>query len=80
MRETEGGCQVPIGVRTQVENDTIYLKGIILSVDGSKSVDGDIKGPIKDAKSLGKQLAERLKGSGADAILKEVFESTKKEK
>jgi len=32
--ELEGGCQVPIGVNTQLDGDTLTLTGIVISVDG----------------------------------------------
>ena len=45
----EGGCSVPIGVRTEWsgsdEND-ITLKGAIFSVDGETTVAGDIRGTL----------------------------------
>ena len=78
LRETEGGCQVPVGVRTLISGQTLSLKGIILSIDGTKSIDGEISGHVKDAKSLGKQLADSLKSQGATQILKEVFEANNK--
>jgi len=78
LREMEGGCQVPIGVRTQVTGEMLSLQGIVLSVDGSKSVVGEMSSSIKDAKSLGTSLAEKLKKEGAADILKEVFEENNK--
>jgi len=33
LRELEGGCQVPIGVNTQLDADTLTLTGIVVSVD-----------------------------------------------
>jgi len=35
LRELEGGCQVPIGVNTQLDGAT--LTGIVISVDGKTS-------------------------------------------
>ncbi len=35
MRRLEGGCQVPIGVRSSVEAGRLVLDGTVMSVDGS---------------------------------------------
>jgi hydroxymethylbilane synthase len=78
LRETEGGCQVPIGVCTEVKEGQIHLKGIVLSIDGTKAVKGEISGPVADAKTIGRQLALNMKKEGADVILQEVFEATAK--
>lgn len=45
----EGGCSVPIGVRTEWsgnENNDITLKGAIFSVDGCTTVAGEIRGSL----------------------------------
>lgn len=34
LRELEGGCQVPIGVNTSVDGDTLTLTGMVASLDG----------------------------------------------
>lgn len=80
LRDMEGGCQVPIGVKTQVAGELLTLHGIVLSVDGSKAVAGEMSSNIKDAKSLGTSLAEKLKEEGAAEILKEVFQEINKDK
>lgn len=36
LRELEGGCQVPIGVNTTLEGDSLTLVGMVASVDGQK--------------------------------------------
>ncbi|MCJ8283141.1 MAG: hydroxymethylbilane synthase, partial [Rivularia sp. ALOHA_DT_140] len=34
LRDLEGGCQVPIGVNTEINGDELTLKGIVASIDG----------------------------------------------
>lgn len=36
LRELEGGCQVPIGVNTVLDGDTLALTGMVASIDGKK--------------------------------------------
>jgi len=78
LRELEGGCQVPVGVFTETtDGKTLLLKGIVLNLDGSKVVKGELSGEIRKGNELGKTLAEQLKKAGGEEILKEVFEATR---
>lgn len=76
LRELEGGCQVPIGVNTVLDGDTLTLTGIVASVDGTRFVKDTISGAATDAETLGTDLAKRLREQGAqeilDAILAEI--------
>ncbi|MFE4107802.1 hydroxymethylbilane synthase [Almyronema epifaneia] len=72
LRELEGGCQVPIGVNTVLEADTLTLSGIVASLDGQQMVRGTVQGPATTAEALGTQLAQQLRGEGAQAILDEI--------
>ena len=73
LRELEGGCQVPIGVNTEIEGETLTLTGMVASLDGKQLVKDTIRGKASDAEQLGRELATRLKQQGADVILTEIF-------
>lgn len=73
LRELEGGCQVPIGVNTVLEADTLTLTGLVASLDGQKLIKDTVSGPAHDADQLGITLAHRLKAQGAQEILDEIF-------
>ncbi|MDM9380171.1 hydroxymethylbilane synthase [Chlorogloeopsis sp. ULAP01] len=73
LRELEGGCQVPIGVNTEIQGSTLTLTGIVASVDGQKLVQDTVSGETTDAEKLGTELAERLRNQGAQEILDEIF-------
>lgn len=73
LRELEGGCQVPIGVNTTLEGDTLTLTGMVASIDGKKMVKGTVSGQATAAESLGVQLAQQLRQQGAGEILEEIF-------
>lgn len=73
LRELEGGCQVPIGVNTVIEGDTLTLTGIVASLDGQKLVKDTVSGLAADAEKLGVELAHRAKQQGAQEILDEIF-------
>ncbi|MBE9069634.1 hydroxymethylbilane synthase [Leptolyngbya cf. ectocarpi LEGE 11479] len=69
LRELEGGCQVPIGVNTVIEGDTLTLNGIVASLDGQTLVTDEISGPVGTADAMGTTLAKRAKEAGAQEIL-----------
>jgi hydroxymethylbilane synthase len=75
LRELEGGCQVPIGVDTQLQADTLTLTGLVASVDGKQVVKDSVTGFVNEAEQLGIQLAHSLRQQGAQDILEEIFKT-----
>jgi len=77
LRELEGGCQVPIGVRTEINNDELILEGMVASLDGKRLIRDIKKGSVSSAEEIGIDLANELKGRGAGEILEEIFKSAR---
>ena len=73
LRSLEGGCQVPIGVNTEISGDNLTLTGIVASVDGQKFVKDTVIGIANNAEALGTELAQVLRQQGAQEILSEIF-------
>ncbi len=73
LRSLEGGCQVPIGVNTEISGENLTLTGIVASVDGQKLVKDTVTGIANNAEALGTELAEVLRQQGAQEILEEIF-------
>jgi len=69
----QGGCQVPIGSFALLENDQLYLRGLVGSVDGKQIVRKEITGHKDDAEQLGITLGKELLDSGAKEILAAVY-------
>ena len=69
LRELEGGCQVPIGVNTVLEGDTLTLTGLVASLDGQTLIKEQIQGTSAEAEAMGTSLAKTVRGQGAQAIL-----------
>ena len=78
LRTLEGGCQVPIGVNTQLDADTLTLTGAVASVDGKKLVKDTVTGAASEAEQLGIELAQRLRQQGATEILEEIFKAVQR--
>jgi hydroxymethylbilane synthase len=67
LAELGAGCSVPCGAHARLTGDTIALSGVMLSVDGSRSVRAVRKGD--DADSLGRSLARHLRDEmGGDEL------------
>jgi hydroxymethylbilane synthase len=77
LRALEGGCQVPIGVNSRLEGDTLVLTGMVASLDGQRLIRDEARGDQKDPESTGVALAEALRRQGATAILEEIFASVR---
>ena len=72
LRELEGGCQVPIGVNTEIDGDALTLTGLVASLDGQTIIKESITGPASEADRLGTELAKRAKQQGAQEILNQI--------
>ncbi len=73
LRILEGGCQVPIGVNTEINGDNLTLTGIVASVDGQRLVKDTVTGAASNPEALGAELAQLLRQQGAQEILEEIF-------
>jgi hydroxymethylbilane synthase len=76
MRTLEGGCSVPIGVETTwIEKGKLLMKAIVVSLDGTESVEAERSGEVlnvKDAGEFGWELAQDLVKKGASKILEAI--------
>ena len=64
-----GGCQVPIGAWGRVENGQLALDVAVLSPDGMQRMWEKDSGPPEEAEAIGKRIAQKLRESGAAALL-----------
>lgn len=74
MRMLEGGCSVPLGVKTHYNEQTqqLYFKGIIVSPDGKQSVEAEHTSIIynkAEAEAVGEEVARKLTHLGGKKIL-----------
>ena len=79
LRELEGGCQVPIGVNSQITNGELLLTGMVASLDGKRLIRDQASGAAHQSESIGIELAAKLKQQGAGEILKEIFDEVRPE-
>ncbi|WP_088331432.1 hydroxymethylbilane synthase [Lacimicrobium sp. SS2-24] len=70
----QGGCQVPIGGFALLEDEQIWLRGLVGAVDGSEVIHAEVRGHASEAEALGKQLGQALLHRGADRILNALYQ------
>lgn len=79
LAELEGGCQVPIAAHATLDKKTpggvLRIEGLVADVTGTRIIRKHIEGPPEDASALGRALAESVKKSGGDTILRELYEA-----
>ena len=71
----DGGCQVPIAGYAIIDNDQLFLRALVASVDGRRVIRHEARAALAQFEALGVQVAEKLLASGAGEILKEVYAS-----
>jgi hydroxymethylbilane synthase len=69
MRRLQGGCQVPLAGFARVQGDTVRIRGLVASLDGTRVIRGERAGPVGDADRIGDALAADLLAQGAAEIL-----------
>ncbi|MFU8784456.1 hydroxymethylbilane synthase [Aliidiomarina sp.] len=72
-RRLDGGCQVPIGAYAELQGEQLILRGLVGATDGSQVIRNSIQGPVAQAETLGRELADKLLAAGAGEILAAVY-------
>ena len=72
LAHLRAGCQAPAAAFAMIREDGIlFLRGSVVSLDGSAALDASHSGPVDEAQEIGAGVAERLRSKGADALLAE---------
>lgn len=74
-RKLGGSCQVPLAAFAQIAGDTLSLRALVASPDGTRIVHTSHGGPVADAEAIGEAAAAELLDAGAEAILRELLQS-----
>lgn len=73
-KRLNGGCQAPIACfATLINSDTLYLRGLVGSLDGQTIITAESYGPKESADEMGTKLAEELLSKGADKLLDDII-------
>jgi hydroxymethylbilane synthase len=69
LKTVEGGCQIPVGVFTKIENDIIKMDAMIGSIDGKQIVRCTMNDAAENSESLGRRVGMDLLERGGREIL-----------
>jgi len=71
--QLNGGCQVPVAAYAVIEDDELWLRGLVASLDGATVLRSEARAPLGEAQALGEKVAADLLDQGAAAILDAVM-------
>lgn len=69
LRVLLGGCSTPISALAEIEDEEVYFRGSILSLDGRQKVEIEKILPVEMVNGLGRIAAEELLKKGGKAIV-----------
>ncbi len=72
LRILLGGCSTPISALAEIEEDELFFRGNIFSLDGKKKLEIEKVFPAEIATNTGKLAAEELLNNGAQLIADEM--------
>jgi hydroxymethylbilane synthase len=81
----EAGCSAPVGAYAVVaegdatQPDELYVRGAVVSSDGTMSIRKSVTGPVEEAEQLGRTLADDLLDDGAGTVVGAEAKAPKKE-
>lgn len=67
-----GGCRAPIAAWARWEQDRLVVDGFVSRDDGSDAVRVSAQGSAEEAETLGQQLADDVRATGADSLLADI--------
>lgn len=77
LARLQGGCQVPIAAWATVDDSRLCLRGMISDIDGLTLLQGERWGLVHAPEQVGTVLAEELLQRGGEAILRDIYGSTR---
>ncbi len=72
LRRLEGGCQLPCGIRTSIEDHKIRAAGALFAIEGHEMAEASHTGDASAAAQTGTELAEKILDAGGAKILKSI--------
>ena len=75
LAHLQGGCQVPLGCYSKIENGILTMSGFVASIDGKRFIRETVSGEITKGAKIGIELGNKLIEKGASEILNEIKSS-----
>jgi hydroxymethylbilane synthase len=78
LKTLEGGCTAPIGALATIENETIYFKGALFSLDGTQKLIIEETIEKQSYFDFGKHCAQKILNNGGIALMESIKKSLSK--
>ena len=78
LKTLEGGCTAPIGALATIENETIYFKGALFSLDGTLKLIIEETIEKQSYFDFGKHCAQKILNNGGIALMESIKKSLSK--
>jgi hydroxymethylbilane synthase len=72
LRTLEGGCTAPIGALAKIENQKVYFKGLLCSLDGKQRLEVNKEVPLSKSTGLGATCAKEILDNGGEQLMQEI--------
>jgi hydroxymethylbilane synthase len=72
-KHLNGGCQVPIACYATLEEQHLYLRGLVAEASGGRLLRAARRAPAEEAERLGVEVAQALLAEGAAELLQAVY-------
>ncbi len=72
LKTLEGGCQIPVGSYTRIEDGQFHITGFISNIDGSVYLKESASAPLDKANQVAIELAQGLYNHGGKEILESI--------
>lgn len=69
LSSMHGGCSIPLGVYSRIENDNIKVDAMVCDLEGKNYIKHSFTSTVARAQACAKDLAEELLAAGGQAIL-----------
>ena len=71
MKSMGGGCNYPIGAYSNIVENKIFLEGIVLSLDGKKSIRYEVES-LNRKENLALKLSKKFFDNDVSSLLNEI--------
>ena len=69
LKSLGGGCREPIAALGMVDNDTIYLNGMVANHQSGRIIQAEVKGESSNPEEVGERLARQMISLGAAELI-----------
>nr|WP_298995852.1 hydroxymethylbilane synthase [uncultured Allomuricauda sp.] len=72
LRTLEGGCTAPIGALAQTQDESIFFKGVLFSLDGKEKIEIEKSVKLNSVDGFGEDCAKQVLNQGGDILMQAI--------